>query len=109
MDLYHTIIRPMVTEKGTHQSHQSHPATASRPGRAGAYTFVVHPEATKPMIREAIEKIYSVKVVSVRTANRKGKPRRVRYKTGNTRKWKKAVVVLDPTPPPGRSAGIELF
>ena len=42
-------------------------------------------------------------------ANRKGKPRRVRYKTGNTRKWKKAVVVLDPTPPPGRSAGIELF
>ena len=109
MDLYHTIIRPMVTEKGTHQSAQSHEATASRPARGGAYAFEVHPEATKPMIRQAIETIYNVKVTSVRTANRKGKPRRVRYKTGNTRRWKKAVVVLDPLPPPGRSAGIELF
>ena len=109
MDIYHTVIRPLVTEKGTHQSQQSHDATASRPARAGAYTFEVHPNATKPMIREAIEKIYNVKVMSVRTANRKGKPRRVRYKTGNTRKWKKAVIILNPSPPPGRVAGIELF
>ena len=45
-------------------------------------------------IREAIEKIYSVKVLSVRTARRKGKPRRVRYKMGTTPDWKRAVVVL---------------
>ena len=109
MDIYHTIIRPLVTEKGTHQSQQSFAATGSRPARAGAYTFEVHPDATKPMIREAIEKIYNVKVLSVRTANRRGKPRRVRYKTGNTRHWKKAVVVLHAAPPPGRVSGIELF
>ncbi len=46
------------------------------------------------MIKQAIEKIYSVKVQSVRTARRKGKPRRVRYKVGKTAEWKKAVVVL---------------
>ena len=47
------------------------------------------------MIREAIEKIYNVKVAAVRTANRTGKRRRVRYKMGKTADWKRAVVVLD--------------
>ena len=46
------------------------------------------------MIREAVEKIYKVKVLSVRTANYLGKRRRVRYKTGRAANWKKAVVVL---------------
>jgi len=96
MDIYHTVVRPLVTEKGTYQSQLSHGATRTRPARGGAYTFEVHPDATKAMIRQAIEKIYNVKVVSVRTANRRGKPRRVRFKTGKTRRWKKAVVVLDP-------------
>ena len=96
MDIYHTIIRPMVTEKGTHQSHVTHEATQTRRARGGAYTFEVHPDARKPQIRQAIEKIYNVKVLSVRTANRRGKPRRYRMTTGTTRGWKKAVVVLDP-------------
>ena len=95
MDIYHVIKRPLVTEKGTHQSQRSHEATQHMPARGGAYTFEVHPSASKPMIREAIEKIYNVKVRSVRTANRRGKVRRVRYKTGTTADWKKAVVVLD--------------
>ena len=95
MDIYQIIKRPLVTEKGTHQSQQSHEATKSRPARGGAYTFEVHPNASKPMIREAIEKIYNVKVTAVRTANRVGKRRRVRYKIGKTADWKRAVVVLD--------------
>ncbi|NOT01532.1 MAG: 50S ribosomal protein L23 [Phycisphaerales bacterium] len=95
MDIYHTIIRPMVTEKGTHQAGVSHGATKRMPARGGSFTFEVHPAASKPMIRQAIEKIYSVKVVSVRTSNRRGKQRRVRMNVGTTRDWKKAVVVLD--------------
>ena len=96
MDMYQIVKRPLVTEKGTHQSRQSSEATRTHRARGGAYAFEVHPNASKPMIRQAIERIYSVKVLSVRTANRKGKPRRVRYKMGKTAQWKKAVVVLDP-------------
>ncbi|HEY3242619.1 MAG TPA: 50S ribosomal protein L23 [Phycisphaerae bacterium] len=94
MDIYHIVKRPLVTEKGTHQSTQSHKQTRHEPARGGAYAFEVHPAASKPMIKQAIEKIYNVHVLSVRTSNRKGKPRRVKYKTGTTAEWKKAVVVL---------------
>ncbi len=94
MDIYNIVRRPMVTEKGTHLAQTSHDATRSQPARGGSYTFEVHRDASKPMIRQAVEKIYNVKVRSVRTANRKGKPRRVRFKIGTTRDWKKAVVVL---------------
>ena len=103
MDVYHAIVRPLVTEKGTFQSQQSQDATGSRPARGGAYSFEVHPEANKAQIKQAVEKIYNVKVLSVRTANRRGKPRRVRYKRGQTKQWKKAVVVLD------RDSHIDLF
>ncbi len=96
MDIYHTIIRPLVTEKGTHQSQQTHESTKTRGARGGSYTFEVHPKANKAQIRQAIEKIYNVRVVSVRTANRRGKQRRHRMTTGTTRQWKKAVVVLNP-------------
>ena len=96
MDIYHTIIRPLVTEKGTFQSTQSFGRTRSRPARGGAYAFEVHPDATKPQIKEAVEKIYNVKVLTVRTSNRRGKPRRRRFTRGQTRRWKKAVVVLHP-------------
>lgn len=96
MDIYHTIIRPLVTEKGTHQSQLSHEATHSRPARGGSFTFEVHAEANKAQIKLAIEKIYNVRVESIRTSNRIGKRRRVRFKTGTTRHWKKAVIVLKP-------------
>ncbi len=59
-----------------------------------AYAFHVNPDANKTQIKQAIEKIYNVKVVDVRTANRRGKPRRVGYKRGKTSRWKKAVVLL---------------
>lgn len=95
MDIYHTIIRPLVTEKGTHQASQSFSETKWKPARGGAFAFEVHPDASKPMIKQAIEKIYNVKVLKVRTANRQGKARRVRASIGKTADWKRAVVVLD--------------
>lgn len=82
-DIYTVVIRPLVTEKGTHQS-----------GAMNAYAFEVNTGCNKTQIKQAIEKIYDVKVQEVRTANRKGKPRRSRTRMGTTRKWKKAVVVL---------------
>jgi large subunit ribosomal protein L23 len=96
MDIYEVIIKPLVTEKGTHQSKQSHEATRSRDARGGAYAFEVHPRANKAQIRDAVEKIYNVRVTDVRTSRRSGKPRRYRYHVSHTREIKKAVVVLHP-------------
>jgi len=84
-DIYSIVVRPLVTEKGTHQSQ-----------KLNAYAFEVSPDAKKAQIRKAIEDIYQVKVLDVRTANRKGKPRRIRLRWGKTKQWKKAVVVLHP-------------
>jgi large subunit ribosomal protein L23 len=94
MDIYHVVRQPLVTEKGTHQAQQSYEGKGDKRARGGSYTFEVHPNASKPVIKQAIEKIYNVKVLAVRTANRKGKTRRVRYKMGKTADWKRAVVVL---------------
>lgn len=96
MDIYHVIERPLVTEKSTHQATQTQEASKSRRGRGGSYTFEVHPEASKAEIRQAVEKVYGVKVIDVRTSNRLGKQRRYKQTLGRTRGWKKAVVVLDP-------------
>jgi large subunit ribosomal protein L23 len=84
-DIYGVVVRPLVTEKGTHQSQ-----------KLNAYAFEVSPDANKTQIKKAIEDIYQVKVVEVRTANRKGKRRRSKFGWGKTRHWKKAVVVLNP-------------
>jgi len=97
MDLYHVIIRPLVTEKSTHQ------AARHSPQRGGAYSFEVHPDANKVQIKDAVQKLYGVKVLSVRTSNRQGKLRRYRWRWGRTRKTKKAVVVVD------RDSHIDLF
>ena len=92
MDSNTIIIKPLVTEKSTHQQ-------ATR----NSYAFQVNPAANKHQIKDAIERQYNVKVVDVRTMNRKGKPRRSRYKMSTTSDWKKAVVVLD------ENSRIELF
>ena len=84
-DIYSVVVRPLITEKGTHQSRA-----------LNAYPFEVSLEANKAQIKQAVEKIYEVKVLEVRTAKRKGKPRRTGYRWGKTRHWKKAVVVLHP-------------
>jgi len=59
-----------------------------------SYTFVVHPDANKTEIRQAVETIWDVKVVSVNTVNRKGKRKRFRQTVGKRPDSKRAVVKL---------------
>ena len=61
---------------------------------AGKFTFKVDPRANKLEIKEAIEKIFNVKVTSIRTINVKPKKRRVGRYTGLTNRTKKAIVTL---------------
>ncbi len=58
------------------------------------YTFEVAKDSNKVEVRQAIEAIFDVKVVKVNILNVKPKPKRVRYATGKTRTWKKAMVTL---------------
>jgi large subunit ribosomal protein L23 len=51
--------------------------------------------ANKETVKQAIEEMFNVRVIKVRTQNRKGKPRRHKFKLGYTRDWKKALVTLD--------------
>ena len=61
---------------------------------AGQYTFKVDPRANKTEIKAAIEKIFDVKVTSIKTINEKPKKRRVGRYTGLTNRSKKAIVTL---------------
>jgi len=82
-DLYGTIVRPLLTEKSQAQY-----------GTQMEYTFEVHPAATKPEIRSAIEQLFGVQVTSIRTMMQRAK-RRVQGKTAGRRPaWKKALVRL---------------
>src|SRR4051812_50048434 len=63
---YQIVLRPLVTEKGTHQST-----------RYNAYAFQVNPAANKTQIKAAVEQLFEVRVEAVRTMNRLGKKRRV--------------------------------
>jgi large subunit ribosomal protein L23 len=60
------------------------------------YTFRVHAHAHKTQIRAAVEEIFNVRVVDVRTMRLKPKPKRRGWTTGRTRSWKKAIVELAP-------------
>ncbi len=82
MDPSQVIIRPVVSEK-------SYVLT-----EAGKYTFRVHERAHKTQIRQAVEQLFDVKVVEVRTAHVKSKPKRRGQTAGKTRQWKKAIVQL---------------
>ena len=84
MENYSVIIRPLITEQSTHLANVR-----------GAYSFEVNPQANKPQIKEAVEKVYSVKVRKVHTANRRGKVRRRGRVFGQRSGWKKAVVYLE--------------
>lgn len=83
LEPYQVVRRPLVTEKGTHLSE-----------RHNAYTFEVHPQATKLDIKRAVQELWDVRVLKIRTQNRQGKPRRHRMHVGRTSAWKKAIVVL---------------
>lgn len=84
LEPHEVILRPLVTEKGYHKAE-----------RYNTYAFEVNKAAGKEDIKAAVEELFDVKVVSVNTQNRKGKPRRTRYRIGRTKSWKKALVKLD--------------
>jgi large subunit ribosomal protein L23 len=96
MDAYEVIIRPLITEKSVWQSGRRFDQTGTKPARGGTYTFEVHPKANKAQVRDAIQRIYNVKVMDVRTGKQPGKRRRYRYTIGVTTATKKAVVTLHP-------------
>ena len=60
----------------------------------GVYTFVVHPEANKTEIKNAVQRIFDVKVIRVNTMWRRGKQKRTRYTLGTRASQKRAVVTL---------------
>ena len=80
MDASQVIIRPVVSEKSYVL------ATADK------YTFRVHADAHKTQIKQAIEELFDVKVLDVRTLSVKSKPKRRGYTAGRTRSWKKAII-----------------
>ena len=79
---YDTIVAPLITEKATMASDMNQ------------YVFRVRPEATKPQIKAAIEKLFDVKVAAVNTLIRKGKAKMFRGRPGRQLDIKKAVVTL---------------
>ncbi|MEW4489828.1 50S ribosomal protein L23 [Thalassoglobus neptunius] len=83
LESHQVVLRPLVTEKGVHQSE-----------KYNAYAFEVNRMANKEDVRKAVEELWGVRVVAVRTQNRRGKPRRSRLNQGQTSDWKKAIVQL---------------
>ena len=76
------VIAPVVSEKSYNLLDE------------GKYTFLVDPRSNKTEIKIAIEQIFSVKVASVNTINRKGKTRRTRFGMGKRKDTKRAIVTL---------------
>ena len=90
---YDVILKPIVTEKSMNAMGEK------------KYTFMVHPEANKSQIKEAVEKMFEgTKVASVNTMNMDGKNKRRGMVTGKTAKTKKAIVQLT-----ADSKDIEIF
>ena len=80
---YDVLLKPVITEKSMN-------AMAEK-----KYTFLVHPEATKVQIKQAVEKMFEgTKVDKVNTMNKDGKTKRRGYTFGKTAKTKKAIVTL---------------
>jgi large subunit ribosomal protein L23 len=85
MQLHDTevIKAPLISEKSTFLANDRN-----------AYTFEVDKKADKDQIKSAVEKLFNVKVVDVRTVNVPGKPRRTKTGYRTTSAWKKAIVTL---------------
>ncbi|MBQ8678366.1 MAG: 50S ribosomal protein L23 [Treponema sp.] len=84
LDMHDILIEPVLSEKATALREQ------------GKYVFKVDPSATKIQIKDAVAKLFNVKVVNCTTVNVGGKVKRVRGKPGRTASWKKAIVRLAP-------------
>ena len=84
LDTLQIVLKPLITEKGTHLVE-----------RHNTYVFQVNPYATKTEIKNAVEELFDVHVVGVRTCNQVGKVRQYRRRYfGKTSSWKKAYVQL---------------
>jgi len=83
LEAHQILLRPLVTEKGTHQSTHHN-----------AYPFEVNLWATKDQIKQAVQEMFNVRVEKVRTQTRAGKNRRYRGRVGRLSSWKKAIVIL---------------
>ena len=77
------IIAPIITEEASMRTAE------------GKYTFRVNKKATKIDIKNAVEKLFEVKVLNVNTITMRGKQRRVGVHQGKTADWKKAIVTID--------------
>lgn len=84
MILEDILIEPILTEKATTLREE------------GKYVFKVHPDANKTEIKEAVSKLFGVKVEKCTVMNVFGKMKRVRTRPGRTSSWKKAIVRLAP-------------
>ena len=80
------IIAPVITEKSNDEL------------QAGKYTFKIKKKATKIDIRNAVEKLFEVKVLNVNTISVKGKEKRMGKTSGKTPDWKKAIATIDTNP-----------
>ena len=78
------LIEPVLSEKATLLREE------------GKYVFKVHPDANKYEIKEAVRRLFNVKVIDCTVMNVGGKLKRVRTKPGRTSSWKKAIVRLAP-------------
>lgn len=77
------ILEPVITEKSTHERQEKHQVA-----------FVVARDANKIEIRHAVEKLFNVSVLAVRTMNVTGKMKRLGRFQGQRSSWKKAIVTL---------------
>ena len=84
IDVNDILIKPVLSEKATALREQN------------KYVFKVAPAATKLQIKDAVTKLFNVKVVNCTVMNVGGKEKRVRGKLGRTASWKKAIVSLAP-------------
>ena len=84
MHLYEVLRRPLITEKSTVLQSED------------KYAFEVDREATKPQIKQAVEKAFKVEVTAVNVLTVKGKTRRMGRRLLPAHPWKKAIVTLKP-------------
>jgi large subunit ribosomal protein L23 len=83
-DIHDVILRPVISEKSYEMLDEN------------KYTFIVDPRANKTHIRQAVEKIFDVKVLSVNTMNRRGKRKRRGMIIGKRPDTKRAIVTVAP-------------
>ena len=76
------LIQPVLSEEATALREQN------------KYTFKVHPDASKIQIKEAVRRLFNVKVLDCTTCNVQGKMKRLRGRPGRTASYKKAIVRL---------------